>query len=65
MHFLHGMSIADIAIAIVVIAAIVALVCVALRHFEITPPAWAKNVFWIIVVTVVVILAIRFVADWW
>ena len=56
-----GYSIAEIAIAIVVIAAIVALVYVALNQFGVSIPQWVQNVFWILVVAFVVILAIKIV----
>jgi hypothetical protein len=55
-------SIADLAIAIVLIAAIVALVYVALRQFGVSIPQWVQSVFWIIVVAFVVIFAIRLLA---
>lgn len=58
-----GWSIGEIAIAIVAIAAIVALVCVALNKFGIQIPDWVKQVLWIVVVAVVVILAIRFIMN--
>ncbi len=54
-------SIADIAIMIVIIAAVVALVYVALSQFGVSIPEWVKHVFWIIVVAFVVIFAIRLV----
>lgn len=59
--FVGGMSLGQIAIAIVVFAAVVALVYVALRQFGISIPEWVANVVWIVIVAVVVILAIRFV----
>ena len=49
------------AIAIVIIAAVIALVFVALRQFNVTIPAWVVQVFWIVVVAVVVIFAIKLV----
>ena len=49
------------AIAIVMLAAIIALVCVALRKFEIKIPDWVQQVFWIVLVALVVIAAIRLV----
>lgn len=52
-------GIGQIAIAIVVVAAVVALVYVALRQFGITIPAWVQQVFWILIVAIVVICAIR------
>ena len=62
---MHGLSITQIAIAIVGIAAIVALVYVALNKFGVSIPDWVQQVFWIVVVAVVVILAIKFVASMW
>ncbi len=55
-------SIAELAIAIVIIAAIVALVYVALQKFGVAIPDWVIQIFWIIVVAFVVVLAIRMVA---
>ena len=57
-----GWGLVDILIVIVIVAACVALVYVALRQFGIGIPPWVIQVFWIVVVTIVVILAIRFVA---
>lgn len=54
-------SVGQIAIAIVVLAAVCALVFVALRQFNIAIPEWVKQVLWIVIVAIVVILAIRFV----
>ena len=59
--FIGGYSIGQLAILIVVIAAIAALVFIALRQFGIAIPAWVQQVFWVIVVAIVVIFAIRFV----
>jgi hypothetical protein len=55
-------SVAQIAIAIVVIAAIIALVYIALRQFGVAIPAWVQQVMWILAVACVIILAIRFLA---
>lgn len=52
----------DLAIFVVIVAAIVALVYVALRQFGITIPQWVQTVFWIVVVAFVIIFAIRLVA---
>lgn len=57
----QGMGIGQIAIAIVVLAAVVALVYVALRAFGISIPPYVQHVIWICVAAVVVILAIKFV----
>lgn len=54
-------SIAQLAIAIVVIAACCGLVMVACRQFGVTIPGWLVQVLWIVVVACVVIFAIRFV----
>lgn len=62
---LRNWSFTEIAIAVVIIAAIVALVYVALRQFNVTIPQWVIHVFWIVVVAVVVILAIKFVSQLW
>ena len=56
-----GYSLGQLAIAVVIIAAVVALVYVALRQFGIQIPPWVVQVFWILVVAIVVIAAIRFV----
>ena len=58
-------SIVDIAIAIVVIAAVIALVFVALRQFGVSIPPWVVTVFWIIVAAFVIIFAIKLVAGMW
>jgi len=58
-----GYSIGEIAIAIVVIAAIVAIVIVALRYFEVSPPPWVVKIFWICVVAFVAIVAIKFLVS--
>lgn len=57
-----GFSLVDLAVLIVVMAAIIALVYVALRAFGVAPPPWVVHCFWIVVVTFVVILCIKLVA---
>lgn len=57
-----GFSIVELAILIVVIAAVVALVYVALNQFGVAIPGWVVQIFWIIVVAFCVIAAIRLVA---
>ena len=59
---LGGYSLAQIAIIIVVVAAVIAMVWVALRQFGIAIPQWVIQIFWIILVAFVVILGIKFVA---
>ena len=56
---LTGWSIGELAIAIVIIAAIVACVFVALSVFQITIPDWVKKIFWILIAAFVIIAAIR------
>ncbi len=52
----------NLAILVVIIAAVVALVYVALRAFKITIPEWVITIFWIVVIAVVVIFAIKLLA---
>lgn len=51
----------QIAIYIVIVAAICALVFIALRQFNLSIPAWVQQVFWVLVVLFVVIFAIKMV----
>lgn len=60
-QLLRTWGVGEIAILVVVVAAIVALVYVALRQFGISIPAWVTQVAWILVVAFVVIIAIRLV----
>lgn len=57
----HGWSLENILVAIVLIAAGIALVVVALRVFDVWPPPWAVQVFWIVIVAFVVVVAIRLI----
>jgi hypothetical protein len=52
----------DIIIAVVIIAAIIGIMYVALRQFGVAIPQWAVTIFWICIVAIVAIFAIRFVA---
>lgn len=61
--FIAGYSLAQLAIIVVVVAAVVALVYVALRQFGIGIPPWVIQVFWILVVAFVVVVAIKLVAS--
>lgn len=60
---LGGYSLVQIAVAIVVIAAVCALVSIALRQFHVGIPPWVIQVFWVIVVAIVIIIAIRIVSS--
>lgn len=53
----------DWLVAVVIIAACIGIAVVALRVFDVTIPAWAVQIFWIVVAACVAILAIRFVAS--
>ena len=53
-------TVGEFVIAIVIIAAVVAVMYVALRQFGVAIPPWVIQIFWIVVVAVVAILAIRF-----
>lgn len=55
------LGIGEFAILIVFVAALAALVFIALRRFGIAIPDWVVQVFWVLVVAVVIIFAIRFV----
>ena len=55
-------GISEIAIAVVIVAAVVALVVIALRQFRITIPEWVIQVMWVLAVAFVIIIAIRLVA---
>lgn len=59
----RGWTLTDLAVAVVVVAAVIALVVVALRQFGVAIPGWVQQVFWIIVVAFVVVAAIKIVAS--
>ena len=52
-------GIAGLAIAVIIVAAVVAIVFVACRQMGVEIPGWVVQVFWILVVAVVCIAAIR------
>ena len=56
-------SFVDLLIWLVIVGACVGIALVAFRVFGWSPPAWAVQILWIVVVAVVAILAIRFVAS--
>lgn len=55
-------GIVGLAIWLVIVAAIVGIVFVACKAMGVAIPGWVVQVFWIVVVAVVCIAAIRFVA---
>ncbi len=54
-------GIGEILIAIIVIGACCGIVWVALNAFGVAIPPWVVRIFWIVVVAVVAIAAIRFI----
>ncbi len=58
---IHSWGLAEFLKAIVVIAAVIGIVFVALRVMGITIPGWMFQIFWIVVVAVVAIMAINIV----
>lgn len=57
---LRAWSLADVAVAVIVIAALAAIVFIALRAMHIEVPQWAMQVAGVLVVAFVCILAIKF-----
>ncbi len=53
-------SLVQILIAIIVIGAVIGITYVALQQFGISIPSFVVKIFWIVVVAVVAILAIKF-----
>jgi hypothetical protein len=53
-------GIAGLAIWVIIVAAIAAIVFVACKAMGVAIPGWVVNVFWIVVIAVVCILAIKF-----
>lgn len=53
-------GIGELAITVVLVAALIALIYIALTQWKIQIPEWAKQVFWVVVVATVIIIAIRF-----
>jgi hypothetical protein len=60
---LGGYSLVQLAVAVVVVAAVIGLVYVALRQFQVPIPQWVVQVFWIVVVAIVAVAAIKVVAS--
>ncbi len=58
-----SMSFGEILRAVVIVAALVAIVVVALRAFEIEIPGWLVKIFWIVVIAVVAIGAIHLILN--
>ena len=56
-----GGSILQWVILVIVVAAVIGIVLVALRKFGVAIPDWAVQIFWIVVVAIVAIGAIKIV----
>lgn len=55
-----GWTVGEIAVALIVVLAIVAVVVVITRGMGVAIPGWLIQVFWIVVAAAVGILAVRF-----
>ena len=55
-----GWGFPQLIIAIIVIGACIGIMYVALRQFGVAIPAWVVQIFWIVLVAVVAIFAIKF-----
>lgn len=65
-HIVTGdWSFSGIVIGIIIIAAIIGILYVALKVFGVQIPQWAMQIFWIVVVAVVAIFAIKFLVSIW
>jgi hypothetical protein len=58
-------SVVDIVIATIVIVAVIAILYIALNQFGVQIPQFVVRIFWIIVVAVIAILAIKFLVSLW
>jgi uncharacterized protein (DUF983 family) len=55
-----GYSLLQVLIAVVIVAGAVAIVYVVLDRMGVAIPEWVTRIFWILVVAVVAILALKF-----
>lgn len=60
-----GLTWVQLAIAVIILAAIAGVVWVVLRQLGMVPPAWATNILWIVVLAFVAVLAILLLAQLW
>ena len=58
---IYGMGIGEFVIWAVIVAGVIAIGIVVMNELGYRPPPWAVKIFWIVVLIVVAILAIRFV----
>jgi hypothetical protein len=58
----HSWGIGDLAIFIIIVAALIAIVYIAVQAFGAEKiPSWVKNIFWVVLVAAVAIIAVRIV----
>ncbi len=62
---LAGWSFVQIIIAIIVIAGAVAILFLVFRKLGITIPDFVVQIFWIVVLIVIAVVAIKFIASLW
>lgn len=60
---LRTWSLTDVMIAIIILAACIGILYIAMNVFGVQIPQWAVQIFWIVVVAVIAILAIRFLTS--
>jgi len=56
---LNGMSIGQLATYVVVVAAVIAIVYIAITQMGVAIPPWVIQIFWVLVILFVALLAIR------
>ncbi len=56
-------SLSDVLVAFVIVVVCVGVVVIVVRNSGITIPSWVYSIFWLVLLAVVAILAIRFVAS--
>lgn len=57
-------SLAQLVIMFIVVVAILAIGAIVLRNSGISIPAWVFQIFWIVILVVVGVFAIRFLVGW-
>lgn len=62
---MFGLSFAQLAIAVVIVAAILAVVFVVLRKLDMMPPEWAQHIIWILILALVAVIAILLLVQLW
>ncbi len=60
-----GLSFIQLVIAIIIVVGVVAILFLVFRQLGIAIPGWVIQIFWIVVLVVVAILAVKFIASMW